>query len=210
MTGRSIEPDAARLEDLWAGDFGEEYRKRNREVGAGRETFWNWLLTAYPADAVLELGCNNGANLQWIVAHSSQVVGVDINPNALRELRERLPNVRTVVAAARDLPFPDDSFDLAFTAGVLIHQPTSTLPSVIGELVRVSRRYVLALEYQADQEEEVEYRGQQGALFKRNYGSIFRSLFPDLTLLDTGFLDAEAGWDNVTWWLFDKSGAKDR
>jgi pseudaminic acid biosynthesis-associated methylase len=207
MTDRPEQPDAARLEELWAGEFGNEYRQRNRDVGAGRGTFWNTLLTAHPADAVLEVGCNNGANLQWIVAHSSQVVGVDISADALRELHERVPDVRTVVAPARELPFPDDSFDLAFTAGVLIHQPTSTLPAVIGEVVRVSRRYVLAMEYRADEEEEVPYRGQEGALFKRDYGALYRSLFPELVLVDTGFLGAESGWDNVTWWLFDKSAA---
>lgn len=206
MTERPTEPDAARLEDLWAGDFGEEYRQRNRAVGGGRDRFWKWFLATYPASKVLEVGCNNGANLQWIIAPGREVVGVDISAPALRELRERLPDVTAVQAPARDLPFPDASFDLVFTAGVLIHQPPATLPVVIEQLVRVSRRYVLALEYWAAEEEEVPYHGEVGALFKRDYGSIIRTLAPDLKPVESGYLDAEEGWDRITWWLFEKGG----
>ncbi len=75
---------------------------------------------------------------------------------------------------------------LAFTTGVLIHQPESTLPLVMAELVRVSRRYVLCGEYFAPETVEVPYRGVSGALFKRDYGGLYRELFPELRLIDEG------------------------
>ena len=59
--------------------------------------------------------------------------------------------------------------------------------------------------YFAPSSEEVSYRGHEGALFRRDYGTLFAELFPELALRDTGFLSKDAGWDDVTWWLFEQS-----
>jgi ubiquinone/menaquinone biosynthesis C-methylase UbiE len=131
------------------------------------------------------------------------VYGIDINESALDRIRGRL-HVNAIWSPARELPFRDRLFDLVFTAGVLIHQPETTLPLVMAEVVRTSRRYVLALEYHASETVEVAYRGHEGALFKRDYGRLYRELFPTLRELDSGKLGSEQGWDDVTWWLFEK------
>jgi pseudaminic acid biosynthesis-associated methylase len=199
-------PEATRLEGVWAGEFGDAYSERNASAGIGRDSFWNALLSKYPIKRVLEVGCNTGANLQWIAPHLApgEAYGIDINHEALGRLRERVPRVNAVSSSARDIPFRDRSFDLCFTTGVLIHQPQPTLPLVMGEIVRVSRRFVLCGEYYAPETVEVPYRGIQGALFKRDYGRLYGELFPDLRLLEQGFLGQSEGWDDVTWWLFEK------
>lgn len=200
--------ETSRLERLWAEGFGDEYVERNREAGVGRDAFWRKLLSDVDVGSVLEIGCNVGANLRWIdgFVPSRAVWGVDINETALQTIRQRLPGINAVWSPARELPFRDRSFDLVFTAGVLIHQPETTLPLVMAEAVRCSRRYVLALEYFADEVTEVPYRGQEGALFKRDYGQLYAESFPELDLLATGELSEGEGWDDVTWWLFRRSG----
>lgn len=200
-------PEVTRLEGLWAGDFGDAYTERNDTAGVGRNAFWEMLLSKVAIRRVLEVGCNSGANLQWIAPHLApgDAYGIDINHEALARLRERVPYVSAVASTARDLPFRDRWFDLCFTTGVLIHLPASTLPLVMAEIVRVSRRYVLCGEYFAPQTIEVPYRGIPGALFKRDYGSLYRELFPELRLIDQGILGRSEGWDDVTWWLFEKS-----
>jgi hypothetical protein len=115
-----------------------------------------------------------------------------------------IPNVNALHAQARNLPYRDGWFDLTFTMGVLIHQPPETLPLVMSEIVRCSRRYVLCGEYFAEEPTEVAYRGQTGALFKRNFGAYYQQLFPELRQLKTGFLSREQGWDDVTYCLFEK------
>ena len=89
--------------------------------------------------------------------------------------------------------------------GVLIHQPEATLPLVLSEMVRTSRQYVLCGEYHASETIEVGYRGHEGALFKRDYGRLFLDRYPILRLVRSGFLGKDEGWDNITWWLFEKS-----
>jgi pseudaminic acid biosynthesis-associated methylase len=208
MTGNQdrATSQAARLEELWSGPFGDSYSERNAEAGNGRGVFWDRLLTAHPVQRVLEVGCNVGANLQWIINHvaPAETFGVDVNKEALTRLRARLPDINAVAGLGRDLPFRDRWFDLVFTTGVLIHQPDSTLPLVMQEVVRVSRRYVLCGEYFAAETVEVPYRGQDGALFKRDYGRLYQELFPELALVDRGFLGHADGWDDVTWWLFER------
>ena len=198
--------EAVRLERLWSGAFGDEYIERNRTAGEKRARFWRALLTNYPVRRVLEVGCNTGANLRWIagVAPPEGVYGVDVNLKALGELRRALPQVHALLSPGRELPFCDGCFDLVFTVGVLIHQPDDTLPAVMAEIVRASRRYVLAGEYHAAELAEVPYRGQTGALFKRDYGRLYLEMFPRLAPRGGGFLGPADGFDDITWWLFEK------
>jgi SAM-dependent methyltransferase len=140
------EDEAARLERLWGGEFGSAYSERNAEAGTGRKAFWDTLLTRYSPRRVLEIGCNTGANLQWIAPHlePGNAYGIDVNHEALTVLRDRVPRVSAVASNARELPFRDRWFDLSLTMGVLIHQPESTLPVVMAEAVRVSNRYAVS------------------------------------------------------------------
>jgi pseudaminic acid biosynthesis-associated methylase len=198
--------DAARLEALWAGEFGAEYTERNRAAGERREPFWRALLAERPCASVLEVGCNLGGNLGWIASllPGRLVVGIDVNRHALGRLRQTAPGARGVAASALHLPFADGSFDLVATVGVLIHQPPARVADAMREAARCARRYVLCAEYYADALTEVEYRGQPGSLFKRDFGALYREVIPSLRLGASGFLSRAEGWGDVTYWVFEK------
>lgn len=207
MNQSSDAGEAKKLEELWAGDFGRAYIERNKNASNGRDQFWTQFLKKYPVRDVLEVGCNIGGNLRWIagVLPPSQVHGIDVNAEAVRELASAVPGIQVRHAVARELPYPDGRFELVFTAGVLIHQPEEALSKVMTEIVRCSKRYVLALEYFAAETTEVFYRGQTGALFKRDYGRLYAERFPELRLIQKSVLGKSEGWDNVTVWLFIKT-----
>lgn len=191
-------------EQLWRGSFGDEYTERNRAAGDARHEFWlGRILAPCPTVSVLEVGSNVGANLQHIAPVVPRVVGVDVNTRAL-EVAQQIRNVTVVRSPATDLPFVDGSFDLVFTSGVLIHLDDEQLPRAMNEIVRVSARYVLAIEYFATTPTEVLYRGRAGALWKRPYGPMYAARFPELTLLERGFLDRADGFDECDFWLFEK------
>ncbi|HEX2784787.1 MAG TPA: pseudaminic acid biosynthesis-associated methylase [Ilumatobacteraceae bacterium] len=198
--------EAIRLEALWRGDFGDDYVDRNAGGYELREAFWNDLFDTIGFQSVLEVGCNVGGNLRWLVPllRSGASFGIDVNTKAIARLHAEVPGVNAISGPGRDLPFRDRWFDLVFTMGVLIHQPDSTLPLVMSEMVRTSARWVFMGEYFAEETTEVHYRGHDSALFKRDYGAIFAELFPDWVQADSGFLSRDAGWDDVTWWLFER------
>jgi ubiquinone/menaquinone biosynthesis C-methylase UbiE len=104
------------------------------------------------------------------------------------------------------IPLADESIDLVFTAGVLIHIHPNDLLKAMSEIVRVSKRYVLCMEYFSHQPEEILYRGQKGLLFKRDFGSFYLDNFPQLKCLNYGFLWKKEFpiFDDMTWWLFEK------
>ena len=155
MTGEATR--ATSLEQLWAGDFGAAYIDRNRALDERRAVFWTDLVQSTGIRSVLEIGCGQGANLKPLASllDPHDVWGVDVNEDALALARLHAPGVNVVASRARRLPFRDDLADLAFTVGVLIHQPETTLPIVMAEIVRCSARFVLWAEYHAPTTEEV-------------------------------------------------------
>lgn len=199
--------EATRLEALWSGEFGDDYVDRNDGTYDHREDFWRDLHAEHDFTSVLEVGCNVGGNLQWLapLLPDGLVAGVDVNRKAISTLHQRVPEVAAMWSPGRDLPFRDRLFDLVFTMGVLIHQPSSTLPLVMAEMVRCSGRLVFCGEYADDETVEVPYRGHGGALFRRDYGGMFRELFPELRQIGTGRLGRDEGWDDITWWLFERT-----
>ena len=137
--------------------------------------------------------------------HLSQILpprvlwGIDVNESSLAQVPITAPGTNTAWAVARSLPFRDGWFDLVFTAALLIHQPDNVLPIVMSEIVRCSKRWVMCAEYFAEERTEVDWRGTQGALIKRDYALIYQQVFPELTLVERGELTAEEGFDRVSY-----------
>ncbi|MGQ0430943.1 MAG: pseudaminic acid biosynthesis-associated methylase [Microthrixaceae bacterium] len=203
---RSSEADA--LEELWAGDFGDGWVKRNGRAFDARAAFWADLVGRYPAERVLEVGAAHGENLRHLsnLIEPHHLWGLDINRSSLDAMPKVAPGINPCWGQARSLPFRDGFFDLVFTVGLLIHQPDSTLPIVMSEIVRCSRRFVLCGEYHADERTDVHYRDQDGVLIKRDYGGLYLELFPELELREEGFLTMEEhGFDRVTYQLFERT-----
>jgi len=87
-------------------------------------------------DAVLDVGCGNGAYLAGLVerSHGGLVVGVDASPGMLRAVRAPVPLVSGDV---QRLPFSSRSFDVVLAPHVLYHVPDR--PAAAAELRRVLR-----------------------------------------------------------------------
>ncbi len=180
-------------------EFWTEYTKRQPETDAAdrlREILQPWLPNI---SSVLEVGCNRGDNLP---AFDCMKRGVEPNADARQEAHNRGYLVRN--ATADNLPYSDHSFDLVFTAGVLIHLDRELLYKSLVEIHRVSRRYILAVEYDAPWELPVDYRGVRAGIYKRPYGERYLIWFPHLKLVGSG--DAGEAFDGCKWWMLEKSG----
>lgn len=182
--------------DVWKGQFGDEYTERN-DLGDPSPALREILSSAWgEIDSVLEVGCNVGRNLPAFVG--KQRIGVEPNARARAQANRRF----TVYDAhAGALPVADGTFDLVFTAGVLIHIAPDALPAALYEIHRASRRFILAVEYEASRPEPMDYRGERAGIWKRNYGAEYMDRFP-LRLIDSG--SAGEPFDGCTFWLFDK------
>ena len=94
---------------------------------------------------------------------------------------------------------------MAFTSAVLIHIAPEDLKKACSEIHRVSSKYIVCREYFATEPESKNYRGHDGLLFKRDFGAFWLDNFPDIELVDYGFLwHKVTGIGDLTWWVFRK------
>jgi pseudaminic acid biosynthesis-associated methylase len=195
----------------WEGEFGRAYTDRNAIAPEVIVPAFQTMLAGLDLRRVLEVGCNRGHNLlaiEKVLPKPAELTGIEPNPHALEIARRAATSATFMRGTAYDLPFPDEHFDLVFTAGVLIHIPPAELPQALTEIHRVSRRYLLALEYHADRETPVPYRGHDGLLWKRDFLRAYQESFPGLSLRRQGFWARGGGFDgwfdDLTWWLLEK------
>ncbi len=193
--------------EVWRGEFGKAYTDRNLIDWRIRLPAFRRMLDGLCLTQVCEVGCNRGHNLlalTELLGGGCGIVGVEPNPYALRAARLSSPRVGLVSGDAFGLPFKDGHFDLVFTSGVLIHIPPSCLAPALTEICRVSRRYILAIEYFADMDTAIPYRGHDDLLWKRDFLAHYQRQFPALHLRQRGFWGREDGFDDTHWWLLEK------
>ncbi len=197
-------------EKFWAGEFGDEYIERNKskEILASNIGKWsNIVRRGGTIFSCLELGPNIGLNLRalGILFPHLQMTGVEINAKAAKECA-KLERVKVVNESILDYQ-SDEMFDLVFTSGVLIHINPDELPTVYDVMYRHSKKYILIIEYYNPTPMEVNYRGNDGKLFKRDFAGEIMDRYPDLKLIDYGFQyhrDNHFPADDSTWFLMEK------
>ncbi|HXZ43200.1 MAG TPA: methyltransferase domain-containing protein [archaeon] len=115
---------------------------RDRFVGVGNPFS---LGPIHAGESVLDLGCGAGFDSFFagqLVGLKGQVVGVDLSPEMLAVARAAQaeagsPQVEFCQAPVEALPFPDASFDIALSNGVLNLVPDK--PAALREILRVLR-----------------------------------------------------------------------
>ena len=90
-----------------------------------------------PGDRALDVGCGTGALTAQLVQKAGAVSAVDPSEAFVAAARSRLPAVDVQRAAAEQLPFPDDAFDIAF-AQLVVHFMADPVAG-LREMARVTR-----------------------------------------------------------------------
>jgi N-acylneuraminate cytidylyltransferase len=200
-------------EHFWATTYALGYIEKNKtfdhRLGAQA---WSLMLRATGGKiaSYLECGCNIGRNIEQLklALPDAQPSVIEISEPAFKYVTARHRFAHAFNGAILDADFADRSFDLVFTMGVLIHINPDQLLEHMAKMFSYSSRYVLFGEYFSRTPATIEYQGETNKLFKRDFGKLFIENFP-VKLLDYGFLwghlyDA-AGFDDITWWLFEKT-----
>jgi spore coat polysaccharide biosynthesis protein SpsF len=198
-------------EQFWRGAFGDHYVDRNQDpvsTAANIAMFSTVLRRTRGIARVLELGANVGLNLRAIrqlLPHAA-LSAVEINEKAATTLREVQPDVELTIGSILEFK-PQQTWDLVFTKGVLIHLNPERLAEVYELMYRASGRYLLVAEYYNPSPVQVTYRGHSERLFKRDFAGELLDRFADLALVDYGFVyrrDPVHRQDDLTWFLLEK------
>lgn len=202
--------DRTPQEQLWAGEFGNDYILRNRDgalLDNNRALFDKILSRTRGVTSAIEFGANIDNNLRALreLMPKAELHSVEINATAAAEIRA-WGGATVEVASLLDFE-PSRQWDLSFTKGVLIHLPPEALPDIYDKLVVASSRYVMVCEYYNPSPVEVTYRGHEHALFKRDFAGEILDAHPELRLVDYGFTyhrDPKHPLDDSTWFLMEK------
>lgn len=197
-------------EAFWAGHFGDRYSKRSAlpEYDTAAQNFLSRALASTQGiSSVLELGANVGLNLTALqnLFPGVHLEAVEINSTAIRELEKVLAPEH--VHEGSFLTFkPSRKYDLVLCKGVLIHTDPDSLGIVYEVIKESAAHYILIGEYYNPFPDEVNYRGNSGKLFRRDFAGELLDLYPDLILCDYGFFyhrDQVTPQDDLTWFLLE-------
>lgn len=196
---------------FWAGQFGDEYTNRNQFSPKHFASRLNLLARIFSRttklNSLFEIGANIGLNVTAIqnLIPDIQIHALELNKTAFNEL-SKLSNVATYNLSILDF---DQNFscDAVLTSGLLIHINPESLPEVYKKMYEFSCKYIIICEYYNPTPVEVTYRGHLSKLFKRDFAGEMLDMFPDLELVDYGFVyhrDHNFPMDDGTWFLLQK------
>ena len=88
---------------------------------------------------VLEIGLGQGAEAEQLIRRGARWSGLDLTGESVRRVRRRLevrhlPSEDVREGSALEIPWPDDSFDVVFSHGVLHH-----IPDILGAQAEIHR-----------------------------------------------------------------------
>lgn len=182
-------------ESTWVSDFGKDYTDRctfspeelnsfyKKEYGLSRLDMNNRFFYGLGLEdkRVLEVGCNVGNQLRLLQEMNfKHLYGIELQSYAVEKAKSLTTGINIIQATGDNIPFKDNFFDLVFTSGVLIHISPENINTILDEIYRCSNEYIWGFEYYADKYTEVNYRGNEGLLWKTNFAKLYLDRFSDL------------------------------
>lgn len=198
-------------ERFWAETYAKDYMSKNNSFDKALGTrAWEIMLhKAGRTERILECGCNIGRNIMFLNAVRPEAGKsvIEIGKPAFEFVTRQYDLESAFNGSIVESDLERSAFDLVFTMGVLIHINPDQLLTNMARMYEYSRKYILMGEYFNRTPVMLEYHGARDKLFKRDFGKLFIENH-NVRLVDYGFLwghlyDA-AGFDDITWWLFEK------
>ncbi|MFT6325317.1 MAG: spore coat polysaccharide biosynthesis protein SpsF [Bermanella sp.] len=197
-------------EKFWQGDFSSNYIDRNKSnqfLSANISMFTTLFSSLNNVESIIEFGCNVGMNLCSLrnIFTDLPLTGVGINSDAINHVND-WGQAQGILDSIVNINL-NKKFDLTFTKVVLIHIDPDLLTSVYKNLYDHSNRYILLSEYYKPTPVSIDYRGESDKLFKCDFAGDMLEKYPDLKLLDYGFVYKHGNTfaqDEITCFLMEK------
>lgn len=174
-------------------------------------SFFKKILKITKPKSIIEVGSNIGLNIHYIRQVDKdkkiKIDAIEINEEVASVLSsKKFLKVNRVINDDFLTHKNKNKYDLVFTVGVLIHISPKNMNKAINNIISMSKKYILVVEYFSHKPVEVKnYRGKKNLLYKRDFGKLFNDK-KNLICVDYGFLwqEKEKVFDNLNWWIFKK------
>jgi pseudaminic acid biosynthesis-associated methylase len=183
--------------NFWESDFGKEYTDRNTFTHEGLNNYYltnygitkdklneEFLGTLDKTIRILEVGCNIGMQLNALQKMGfTNLTGIELQAYAVEKAKQLTKGINIIQGSGFEIGFEDNSFDLVYTHGVLIHINPKDLPKIMSEMIRVSSKYIWGFEYYNDEIKQIPYRGHDGFMWKGDYCGLFQDQNANLKIV---------------------------
>lgn len=193
---------ATNRQEFWRTVKDTYHEGNSHDVVYRRKAFAE-LVKKNEVTSILELGCNSGGNLLYILRDSPKIkaVGLDINDRAIKHGKEVEQNKADLqVGSIYDLSrFKDSSFDMVFTCTCLLHVPHLKVAGILEEMVRIAKLYTVNIESHGEDAVRT-YAGKVPHSFVHNYTGRLSEYQPQVVDMSsiTGH-KPQGGADNFVW-----------
>jgi len=109
------------------------------------------LLRPKSDDRILDIGCGEGYQMSYIVEQCTQVIGLDLSVERLKQAKNRVRNADLVCASSERLPFRPQIFDKIMCLELLEHlnEPHKTILET-ESVLKVQGTLVVSVPYKQD------------------------------------------------------------
>lgn len=184
--------------EFWNGTFGKEYTERNPQnleewdavyqhnFGMTKTEMNEEFLSGIDKNArILEVGCNIGLQLLGLQRMGfTNLYGIELQEYAVEKAKANTKGINIIQGSGFDLPFKDGYFDLVYTAGVLIHIDPKDHAKFMSEMIRCSKKYIWGFEYYSEEPKQLNYRGNEGYMWKMDFANVFLKTFTNVKLVN--------------------------
>jgi len=181
------------IDDGWNG---KQYTYDTEAVKLAKEAFADLDKDS----SFLEIGCNIGRNINNLYDMGfTDISGIDILKYAIGQAETRYPDADLQVASVLELPYENDTFDVVYSVGVLMHINPTDIQTAMSEMVRVLKPggVIWGYEEYAESYKDQNWRDSRNA-WMAPFEEIFRKKVGGLTTNEkyTRVIDS-----NITYYL---------
>lgn len=138
-------------EEFWDKYTNENEDRYNEEFSK----FVRDLAISLRCTSVLEIGCGTGIDLR-LFPETFQINGIDLNNSALKIAKEKTSLGDFKIGNITKLPFENSSIDFVFTHGLMNYLDDETVEKGVGEMFRVSKRWIMNCEKFDEEERQID------------------------------------------------------
>lgn len=138
----------------------------------------------YLPNRILDVGCGDGTFLKALVNMFNAAEGVGIEPskegiNLVKKMQSD-KKLSFFAGFAHEIPFKNEAFDLVTVWGVLCWIDRNKYLQSLGELIRITSKYIAIMDFSPSKDYKVKYHHKEGYYtYKQNF---------ELPLLSSGIL----------------------
>jgi SAM-dependent methyltransferase len=101
-------------------------------------------------NSILDVGCGYGAFEFELLKRNPDLdlAGIDISDTAIDFCNNNIPNCKFVLDKLSNISnyFEENSYDMVFSSGVMIHQSPESIDEVTDNFIRIAKKYIIHFE----------------------------------------------------------------